>query len=134
MFSPFGFMLVICFSGMIALFCILFKVSTRRSAPISFNVSNYVSITPEKLDYLISRGFEIGNHTNTHVNLGKASKDEIQKASNALMNKYKELKIEVYPIENNFFGKSITVAGLVTGRDIINSLKGKNIPKTADKI
>lgn len=35
----------------------------------------------------------------------------------------------VYPIVNDFFGHSITVAGLVTGRDLINQLKGKDIGK-----
>lgn len=35
------------------------------------------------------------------------------------------LKIHVYAIENNFFGKSITVSGLLTGADIIQGLKGK---------
>ncbi|MBQ9267103.1 MAG: polysaccharide deacetylase family protein [Clostridia bacterium] len=33
----------------------------------------------QKLQYLIDKGFEIGNHTNTHVNFSKASIDEIQK-------------------------------------------------------
>lgn len=35
------------------------------------------------------------------------------------------LKILVYPIENNFFGKSITVSGLLTGTDIKEQLSGK---------
>ncbi|MBR7111105.1 MAG: DUF512 domain-containing protein [Clostridia bacterium] len=61
---------------------------------------------------------------------GMSAYPEIKKASNILMDKNKELNIEVYPIENNFFGKSITVAGLVTGADIIAQLKGKNIPET----
>jgi len=34
---------------------------------------------------------------------------------------------EVIPIENDFFGHSITVAGLVTGGDIINQLTGHSI-------
>jgi peptidoglycan/xylan/chitin deacetylase (PgdA/CDA1 family) len=50
-----------------------------------------VGTNAEKLDYLISRGFEIGNHTNTHVNLGKASKDEIQKEVGSLANMVREL-------------------------------------------
>ncbi len=33
--------------------------------------------------------------------------------------------IYVYPIKNRFFGGKVTVAGLVTGGDIIESLKGK---------
>lgn len=36
-------------------------------------------------------------------------------------------KISVIPIENNFFGKNITVSGLVTGRDLIDQLKGLDL-------
>ncbi len=32
-------------------------------------------------------------------------------------------KVRVYPIENRFFGETVTVTGLLTGRDIINQLK-----------
>ncbi|MCL1843738.1 MAG: DUF512 domain-containing protein [Defluviitaleaceae bacterium] len=34
-------------------------------------------------------------------------------------------EITVYPIENNFFGKNITVSGLLTGQDIIEQLKNR---------
>ena len=36
-------------------------------------------------------------------------------------------KGEVYPIVNYFFGETITVSGLVTGRDLIAQLKGKKL-------
>ena len=36
-------------------------------------------------------------------------------------------KIHVYPIENRFFGTMITVAGLITGQDLIEQLKGKTL-------
>lgn len=36
-------------------------------------------------------------------------------------------KINVKRIKNTFFGEKITVSGLVTGGDIINQLKGKNL-------
>ncbi len=36
-------------------------------------------------------------------------------------------KINVEKIKNTFFGEKITVSGLVTGGDIINQLKGKNL-------
>ena len=48
----------------------------------------------------------------------------------ATMKKYPNAKIDVYMIENEFFGENITVAGLVTGRDLINQLKGKITAKT----
>lgn len=34
----------------------------------------------------------------------------------------KNLNVKIFPIENNFFGKSVTVAGLVTGGDLIEQL------------
>jgi putative radical SAM enzyme (TIGR03279 family) len=37
------------------------------------------------------------------------------------------VQITVFKIKNYFFGESITVAGLLTGTDIINQLKGKNL-------
>ncbi len=38
-------------------------------------------------------------------------------------------KIRIEKIKNTFFGEKITVSGLVTGGDIINQLKGKNLGK-----
>lgn len=37
------------------------------------------------------------------------------------------LKMHVYPIRNDFFGERITVAGLITGQDLIAQLKGKDL-------
>ncbi len=39
--------------------------------------------------------------------------------------KWQNVTCRVYKIENNFFGSKITVAGLVTGKDLITQLKGK---------
>lgn len=35
----------------------------------------------------------------------------------------------VYPIENRFFGPTITVSGLVTGKDLMDQLRGKDLGK-----
>jgi len=37
------------------------------------------------------------------------------------------LEYNVYPIDNNFFGRNITVAGLLTGRDIAEQLSGREL-------
>ena len=42
-----------------------------------------------------------------------------------IVQKYPNLKINVYKIINNFFGESITVSGLLTGCDMLSQLKGK---------
>ena len=41
--------------------------------------------------------------------------------------KYDNIDGRVYAIENDFFGHSINVTGLITGGDLINQLKGKNL-------
>lgn len=38
-----------------------------------------------------------------------------------------ELQYQVYPVVNHFFGETITVAGLLTGRDLMAQLKGKDL-------
>jgi len=44
-----------------------------------------------------------------------------------LTEKIDKLKINVYSIKNKFFGETITVSGLITGQDIIEQLKHKNL-------
>ena len=44
-----------------------------------------------------------------------------------VLNKIQNLHVTVIPIKNEFFGKSVTVSGLLTGRDIINQLKEKGM-------
>ena len=44
-----------------------------------------------------------------------------------LQTKYPNIKVHLYPIRNDFFGERITVAGLVTGGDIIHQLEGKSL-------
>lgn len=41
--------------------------------------------------------------------------------------KYPKIDANVYTIENEFFGKDITVAGLLTGQDIIKQLSGQEL-------
>ena len=40
---------------------------------------------------------------------------------------YPGRSIHVYPVKNEFFGERITVAGLITGQDLIRQLKGKTL-------
>ena len=41
--------------------------------------------------------------------------------------KYPNINVNVYTIINNYFGKEITVAGLITGIDLMEQLKGQNL-------
>ena len=50
-----------------------------------------------------------------------------QKLVCAAREKYDNIDGRVYAIENDFFGHSINVTGLITGGDLINQLKGKDL-------
>ena len=58
---------------------------------------------------------------------GKLAYKFIKRLATRLEKKVEGLKINVYPIENTFFGPLITVTGLLTGGDIVNQLKGKEL-------
>ncbi|WP_167956980.1 DUF512 domain-containing protein [Anaerosporobacter faecicola] len=58
---------------------------------------------------------------------GKLAAPFISELANEVMKKYPNVQAKVYTIENEYFGKDITVAGLLTGQDIIKQLKGKDL-------
>ena len=53
----------------------------------------------------------------------------IKKMAEKLMGLFPGLTVRVYGITNDFFGEMITVAGLLTGQDILNQLKEKKLGK-----
>lgn len=67
----------------------------------------------------------VENYTDVGLITGKLIAPYMQELVDRLPNK----GIKVYTIENDFFGRSITVAGLVTGGDIIKQLSDKELPK-----
>ena len=54
----------------------------------------------------------------------------IKMMSEKIMEKFTGVKIHVYEIINEFFGENITVAGLLTGQDLIKQLKDKELGDT----
>jgi len=56
---------------------------------------------------------------------GRLAHPYIQAMARRLMEIFPGLIVHVYGIANDFFGEMITVAGLLTGQDIIAQLKGK---------
>jgi len=56
---------------------------------------------------------------------GYAAYEHIRSISDKLENAFDGLIINVHKVKNRFFGDSITVAGLLTGKDIIEQLKDK---------
>lgn len=54
---------------------------------------------------------------------GMITKKFIEDKSKKIMKMYDNIKINVVAIENEYFGKEITVTGLVVGKDIINTIE-----------
>lgn len=72
-----------------------------------------------------------GEKTKFYLATGDAAYKDLQKICQVISEKL-NIDIEVVKIINNRFGHKITVAGLVTGRDLIDQLKKKYIDKGLD--
>lgn len=64
---------------------------------------------------------------NLSIATGTDAAPFIRELTEAAEKKWKGLHCSVYAIKNEFFGESITVAGLLTGRDLIQQLKDKEL-------
>lgn len=51
----------------------------------------------------------------------------LQKQIDKIISRYPQKKVKLFPIRNDFFGEMITVAGLITGQDIIKQLKDQDL-------
>ena len=60
-----------------------------------------------------------------HFATGMAALPLIEELVDCARRKWSSLRATVYGIRNDFFGETITVAGLVTGGDLIRQLRGK---------
>ena len=57
------------------------------------------------------------------VATGKSAFPVLNELTDEFCEKFGDAKISLYCVENKFFGELITVAGLITGKDLIESLK-----------
>ncbi len=66
-----------------------------------------------------------GRPTRASVATGLAAEPFIRAMVDAACKKWDNLHIEVYGVENRFYGRDVTVAGLLVGRDLAGALKEK---------
>ncbi len=71
----------------------------------------------------IRRGRHRASPRTVTVATGAASYDMINSVSNAITRLCPEIRVNVKKIINNFYGESVTVSGLLTGKDIYGQLK-----------
>ena len=90
-------------------------VGTLRLLETEFKSAVKLADEPDGIDFSIATG----------VSAAPYLEKLLQYAHEA----FPALKGHVYAIENDFFGRSINVTGLVTGGDLIRQLKGKELGK-----
>ena len=61
---------------------------------------------------------------------GKAAYGFLCALAEKFREKYPNVNIHIYEIENRYFGESVTVAGLLTGKDLKEQLSGKPLGET----
>ena len=75
-------------------------------------------------DYLPEQGIQ---DRVISIATGKAAAPTMRLLANALQKRVNGITVQVFAIENEFFGPEITVAGLLTGHDVAVQLAGKTL-------
>ena len=68
-----------------------------------------------------------GRERSVSIATGKLAAPILQEAARQIEEKYPKVRIQVFPVENRFFGERITVAGLLTGQDLKEQLSGREL-------
>ena len=100
----------------------------ETSCQIENGVGMWTSLKEEFL-FEIDACEDSDPETHLSVATGVAAYPLIKELAEIFQKKYNKSKIDVYEIKNDFFGHSITVAGLITGNDLINQLRDKPLAK-----
>lgn len=79
----------------------------------------------DELDFLDE--YDLEKPRKVSVATGAAAYDFIKSLADRLCEQVPTLECHVYKIINDFFGHNITVAGLLTGKDLANQLNGKDL-------
>lgn len=81
----------------------------------------------EEVGFVLDETRDIEKDRFVSIATGCLAKPFVEELVRMVQSKVKGLRVKVYGIKNNFFGDMITVSGLVTGRDIIDQLKGRDL-------
>lgn len=74
-------------------------------------------------------GLETGDEEERKLSIatGRLAFPFLQRMAGQLREKFSNTEILIYPVRNEFFGEQITVSGLLTGRDLMGQLKGREL-------
>lgn len=111
-----------------------FYVMAKRDTPppeeydgypqIENGVGLMTSFQDEVEAALESEIFKLDEPRTVTIVTGTAAYDYMKNIAEMAQNKIENLTINVHKVKNNFFGETVSVAGLITGNDVINSFRG----------
>ncbi len=109
---------------------------TGRSLPKAYEYEGYpqlengvgfTRIFLDELNSIIQAGLpHLDNEVTVTLAAGHASLSQLQKMV-AFFNRIEGLQVNLVPVNNHFFGEEVTVSGLLTGRDLLTALEGKEL-------
>lgn len=80
-----------------------------------------------RLEELCDDEFRLENPRKITSVTGVAAYPFISRMAGKIMGQFEGLSYKVFECKNDFFGHSVTVAGLVTGQDLYNRLKDEDL-------
>lgn len=80
----------------------------------------------DELDFALENAPKKVRKTSVGIITGVSGESTMLKAKQKLTSKYPNVEINIYVVKNNFFGQSVTVTGLVTGKDIVEQYGDRN--------
>jgi len=103
------------------------RIPGRQFYNSFYQIENGVGLVRDFLDDFKrqSRGFPTAIRKAKRVLFitGTLAASLIREQVAARLNQIGNFHVDIFPVMNNFFGRSVTVAGLLTGRDIMNQVK-----------
>ncbi|NLE25447.1 MAG: DUF512 domain-containing protein [Clostridiaceae bacterium] len=93
-------------------------------------VSSFSYEVKEALKELRENQSSVVNEKTVSVAIGVSVFEHFKKITSYIEGSIKGLKINVYAVENTFFGPGVTVTGLLTSCDLIRELIGKDLGTT----
>ncbi|MCL2300444.1 MAG: DUF512 domain-containing protein [Firmicutes bacterium] len=91
---------------------------------IENGVGLWASFRQDVLEAIRNSEFGIRNEACITIATGVAAQGLLRFIVDETQKIWHNIHVKVFPIENRFFGEHITVAGLLTGRDVIGQLRG----------
>jgi putative radical SAM enzyme (TIGR03279 family) len=96
-----------------------------------FQIENGVGLVRKFIDDFKTSSYllpdKLKRKTEITLVTGKLSAQFIRKITNDKIKRIKNFKVKIVEVKNNFFGSMVTVSGLLSGQDIIQSLKKEKI-------